>query len=183
VTGEGYAPRGEILKDGKPIAKNPVLETMAWASVLCNESSIHEEGGAWKLTGDPTEGALLPFAAKIGLSAEAEQAAFPRTKMIPFESEHKFMATLHDSVLFVKGAPDVIINYCNCQELSDGSQAPLERKFWKEKNEEIASKGQRVLALACLKNGSIDEVDLTPERLTRELVLLGTCRDHRSAPR
>jgi hypothetical protein len=49
VTGEGYAPRGEILKDGKPIAKNPVPETMARASVLCNESSIHEEGGAWKL--------------------------------------------------------------------------------------------------------------------------------------
>ena len=173
VTGEGYAPRGEILKDGKPAAKNPVLETMARASVLCNESSIHEEGDAWKLTGDPTEGALLPFAAKVGLSAEAEQAAFPRTNMIPFESEHKFMATLHDSLLFVKGAPDVIINYCDRQELSDGTQAPLDRKFWEKKNEEIASKGQRVLALACLKNGKIDEVDLTPERLTRELVLLG----------
>jgi magnesium-transporting ATPase (P-type) len=173
VTGEGYAPQGEILKDGQPIAKNPVLETMARASVLCNESSIHEEGGVWKLTGDPTEGALLPFAAKVGLSAEAEQAAFPRTNMIPFESEHKFMATLHNSLLFVKGAPDVIINYCNRQELSDGTQAPLDRKFWEEKNEEIASKGQRVLALACLKNGSIDEVNLTPEGLTRELVLLG----------
>jgi magnesium-transporting ATPase (P-type) len=173
VTGEGYAPRDEILKDGKPVAKNPVLETMARASVLCNESSIHEDGGAWKLTGDPTEGALLPFAAKVGLSAETEQAAFPRTNMIPFESEHKFMATLHDSVLFVKGAPDVIINYCNRQELSDGSQTPLDRKFWEKKNEEIASKGQRVLALACLKNGSIDEANLTPEGLTRELVLLG----------
>ena len=132
VTGEGYAPRGEILKDGKPIAKNPVLETMARASVLCNESSIHEDGGAWKLTGDPTEGALLPFAAKVGLSAEAEQAAFPRTNMIPFESEHKFMATLHDSLLFVKGAPDVVINYCDRQELSDGTQPPRSKILGEE---------------------------------------------------
>jgi magnesium-transporting ATPase (P-type) len=173
VSGEGYAPRGEILKDGKPVAKNPVLETMARASVLCNESSIHEDSGTWKLTGDPTEGALLPFAAKVGLSVEEEQTAFPRTNMIPSESEHKFMATLHDSLLFVKGAPDVVINYCNRQELSDGTQAPLDREFWEKKNEEIASNGQRVLALACLKNGQIDEVNLTPEGLTRELVLLG----------
>jgi magnesium-transporting ATPase (P-type) len=173
VTGEGYAPRGEILRDGQPVSKNPVLETMARASLLCNESSIHEEGGVWKLTGDPTEGALLPFAAKVGLSAEEERAAFPRTNMIPFESEHKFMATLHDSILFVKGAPDVVINYCSCQELSDGTQAPLDRKFWEQKNEEIASEGQRVLALACLKNGSINEANLTPEGLTRELALLG----------
>ena len=126
---------------------------------------------------------MLPFAAKVGLSAEDERAAFPRTNMIPFESEHKFMATLHDSLLFVKGAPDVIINYCDRQELSDGTQAPLDREFWEEKNEEIASKGQRVLALACLKNASIDEATLTAEGLTKELVLLGPCRDHRSAAR
>ncbi len=173
VTGEGYSPRGEILKDGKPAAKNPVLEAMARASVLCNESSIHEEDGAWKLTGDPTEGALLPFAAKVGLSAETEIATLPRTNMIPFESEHKFMATLHDSLLFVKGAPDVVINYCNRQELSNGIQAPLDREFWSKKNEEIASKGQRVLALARLTDAKIDEATFHAEGLTKELVLLG----------
>ena len=173
VTGEGYSPRGEILKDGKPAAKNPVLEAMARASVLCNESSIHEEDGMWKLTGDPTEGALLPFAAKVGLSAETEIATLPRTNMIPFESEHKFMATLHDSLLFVKGAPDVVINYCNRQELSNGIQAPLDREFWSKKNEEIASKGQRVLALARLTDAKIDEATFHAEGLTKELVLLG----------
>ena len=173
VTGEGYSPKGEVLESGKPAARDPVVEKMARASVLCNESSIHEEEGVWKLTGDPTEGALLPFAAKAGLSAEAETAALPRTNMIPFESEHKFMATLHDSLLFVKGAPDVIMNYCDRQELSDGTQAPLDRAFWEKKNEEIASKGQRVLALAWLENAKIDEATFDAEGLTRELVLLG----------
>ncbi len=76
VTGEGYSPQGEILEGGKPASENPVLEAMARASALCNESSIHEEEGVWKLTGDPTEGALLPFAAKAGLSPEAERPPF-----------------------------------------------------------------------------------------------------------
>jgi magnesium-transporting ATPase (P-type) len=173
VTGEGYSPRGEVLKSGKPAAKDPVLEAMARASVLCNESSIHEDQGVWKLTGDPTEGALLPFAAKAGLSAQAVTAVLPRTNMIPFESEHKFMATLHESLLFVKGAPDVIINYCDRQELSDGTQAPLDRAFWEKKNEEIAIKGQRVLALAWLKDAKIDEATFNAQGLTKELVLLG----------
>ena len=145
---------------------------MARASVLCNESSIHDGQGVWKLTGDPTEGALLPFAAKVGLSAESEVAALPRTNMIPFESEHKFMATLHDSLLFVKGAPDVVINYCNRQALSDGTQTPLDRAFWNKKNEEIASKGQRVLALACRRRQD-RRSHFQSRGLTRELVLLG----------
>ena len=101
------------------------------------------EQGVWTLTGDPTEGALLPFAAKAGLSTEADTAALPRTNMIPFESEHKFMATLHDSLPFVKGAPDVIMNYCDRQELSGGTQAPLDRALsGKRKTRKLPAKAR-----------------------------------------
>jgi magnesium-transporting ATPase (P-type) len=172
VSGDGYSPKGEITQGGTA-ATSPVVETMARASVLCNESSIHEEAGMWKLTGDPTEGALLPFAAKAGLDAVAETAAAPRTNMIPFESEHKFMATAHGPVLFVKGAPDVVMNYCSRQQLDVGSSAPLDRVFWEKKNEEIASKGQRVLALAWLPEAVIDEATFHPAGLSKELILLG----------
>ena len=172
VTGDGYSPKGEIQQGGAPAA-SPVVATMARASILCNESSIHEEDGVWKLTGDPTEGALLPFAAKAGLDAAAETAAAPRTNIIPFESEHKFMATAHGAVVFVKGAPDVMLGYCSRQQLDDGSAAPLDRAFWEKKNEEIASKGQRVLALAWLPDVAIDEAAFTPAGLSRELVMLG----------
>lgn len=172
VSGDGYSPKGEILRDSAP-ATSPVVTTMARASVLCNESSIHEEGGVWKLTGDPTEGALLPFAAKAGLDAAAETAAAPRTNMIPFESEHKFMATAHGSVVFVKGAPDVVMNFCAFQQLDSGQTAPFDRAYWEKKNEEIASKGQRVLALAWLPETTVDEASFHPAGLSRELVLLG----------
>lgn len=172
VSGDGYSPVGEITKDSAP-AKSPVIETMARAALLCNESSIHEEAGIWKLTGDPTEGALLPFAAKAGLDPAAETAAAPRTNVIPFESEHKFMATAHGSVVFVKGAPDVIMNFCSRQQLDSGTAVPVDRAFWEKKNEEIARKGQRVLALAWLPEAVIDEVTFTPAGLSRELILLG----------
>ena len=77
--------------------------------VLCNDAELVQQEGVWKVEGDPTEGALYPFATKIGLERQVEQAAYPRIDVIPFESEHKFMATLHKDaagkeVLLVKGA-------------------------------------------------------------------------------
>lgn len=172
VSGDGYTPKGAVTRDGTP-ASSAVLTEMARASVLCNESSIHEEAGVWKLTGDPTEGALLPFAAKVGLDAAAETAAAPRTNSIPFESEHKFMATAHGKVVYVKGAPDVVLNFCSRQQLESGGAAPIDRGFWEQQNEAIAGRGQRVLALAWLPDAEVDEASFTPSGLRKDLVLLG----------
>ncbi len=173
VTGSGYSPEGGILLDGRPAGDARVITLMARASALCNESDIHEEDGTWKLTGDPTEGALLPFAAKAGVDRAAELAAHPRTNMIPFESEHKFMATLHGSLLFVKGAPDVIFGYCDRQAEAGGDTAPLDLAFWEKQNERIASKGQRVLALAWLPEAEVEEDAFNPSGLACNLILLG----------
>jgi len=177
ITGQGYSPDGEILQSGAAAKPDPVIAKMAIASVLCNESEIFSEDGIWKLTGDPTEGALLPFAAKAGVSREEEIRTAPRTQMIPFESEHKFMATLHEtdgaSVLFVKGAPDVILNFCNRQETSDEIQVPINREYWEKENNRIAAMGQRVLALAWLPHAKVHPSAFTPKELSRELILLG----------
>src|SRR5262245_1625589 len=97
VTGDGYAPTGELKKDGTVAGDEPVLTLMGRVSMLCNDAELFQRDGAWKVEGDPTEGALYPFAIKLGMDREAEQAAFPRIDAIPFESEHKFMATLHQS--------------------------------------------------------------------------------------
>src|SRR5262249_57236604 len=125
ITGNGYAPEGEVKKDGKPADKEPVLDLMGRVSMLCNDAELFEQDGAWKVEGDPTEGALYPFATKLGMKRQAEQAAFPRIDAIPFESEHKFMATLHKSadgkeLLFVKGAPEVILEHCDRQQTAGG---------------------------------------------------------------
>ncbi|HEY1302693.1 MAG TPA: HAD-IC family P-type ATPase [Vicinamibacterales bacterium] len=111
VTGDGYAPSGEIKKDGTAVRAEPVLTLMGRVCLLCNDAELRQQDGAWKVEGDPTEGALDPFAIKLGMDRQAEQAAFPRIDAIPFESEHKFMATLHRSAegrpaLLIKGAPE-----------------------------------------------------------------------------
>src|SRR5215831_6114325 len=95
VTGNGYAPEGEIRKDGAPADKDPVLGLMGRVAMLCNDAELVEDNGGWKVRGDPTEGALYPFATKLGMDRRVEQAASPRIDVIPFESAHKFMATLH----------------------------------------------------------------------------------------
>ena len=129
ITGDGYAPEGEVQKDGKPAGKDPVLELMGRVSMLCNDAELFQQEGVWKVEGDPTEGALYPFATKLGMDRQAEQSAYPRIDAIPFESEHKFMATLHKTadgkeMLLVKGAPEVILDHCDRQQTVAGQQAP-----------------------------------------------------------
>ena len=77
VTGEGYAPEGEVREGGKPAGEEPVLRLMGRVSMLCNDAELLRQDGVWKVEGDPTEGALYPFGSKLGLEREAEQAAAP----------------------------------------------------------------------------------------------------------
>jgi magnesium-transporting ATPase (P-type) len=129
VTGEGYAPEGKVLREGEVAGEDTVLELMGRVSMLCNDAELRQEEGAWKVEGDPTEGALYPLGTKLGLQRPAEQTAYPRIDAIPFESEHRFMATLHQEatgkqLLLVKGAPEVILDHCDRQAVSGGQTIP-----------------------------------------------------------
>jgi len=117
-------------------------QQLARAALLCNDAAAHEEDGAWKVVGDPTEAALVTFAMKAGLQPFREYAEWPRLDEIPFESEHRFMATLHHApdgshAIFVKGAPERVLEMCE-----DGREA------WQARTEALAREGMRVLALA-----------------------------------
>jgi calcium-translocating P-type ATPase len=178
ITGNGYAPEGEVKKDGKPAGKKGVLDLMGRVSMLCNDAELFEEDGTWKVEGDPTEGALYPFATKLGMDRQTEQAASPRIDAIPFESEHKFMATLHKSadgkeLLFVKGAPEVILGHCDRQQTADSEPKPLDRAHFLSASDKLAGQGERVLALAWLENPGVKAGSLAPADLPRNLVLLG----------
>jgi magnesium-transporting ATPase (P-type) len=147
VTGGGYAPEGDVRREGQRIGKEPVLELMGRVSILCNDAELFHEEGKWKVEGDPTEGALYPFAQKLGMDRVAEAAAMPRIDVIPFESEHKFMATLNRSasgeeMLLVKGAPEVILDHCDRQQTADGP-APLDRDRFEKAGDRLAAQGLR----------------------------------------
>ncbi|HQR53731.1 MAG TPA: HAD-IC family P-type ATPase [Burkholderiales bacterium] len=178
VSGNGYAPDGEIKQGGEPAQKNRILELLGRNSLLCNDAELFLAEGVWKVEGDPTEGALYPFATKIGMKREDEQNAYPRIGAIPFESEHKFMATLHKGadgkdVLFVKGAPEVIMAACDRQQLADGTTAPIDREHFQKVSDKLAGQGERVLGLAWIENPGVNAGSISPADLPQNLVLIG----------
>jgi magnesium-transporting ATPase (P-type) len=177
ITGDGYAPAGEVLIDGRPAGKDPALELMGRVSLLCNDAELFQHEGVWKVEGDPTEGALYPFASKLGMERQAEQNANPRIDAIPFESEHKFMATLHKAaggrtILLVKGAPEVILAHCDRQQAGAVAQ-PLDGAHFMQVSDQLAGDGERVLGLAWLEGPAVNAGNLTAADLPKNLVLLG----------
>ncbi|MDA8086714.1 MAG: cation-transporting P-type ATPase [Nitrospiraceae bacterium] len=156
VSGAGYAPSGKILKvDSQADASgSTALTECLRAGLLCNDSTLIEKNGRWKVHGDPTEGALIVSAIKGGLSAVAEQKQLPRIDAIPFESQHQYMATLHDKVadnpriVYVKGSTESVLERCSSLLNSDGQTTSLDKGRILTVIESMATKGLRVIAFA-----------------------------------
>jgi len=154
VTGTGYVPRGDILREDHAVtlADDPLLATIVRGGLLCSDARLRMVDGDWRIAGDPTEGALVALAMKAGLNPEDEVRQRPRADVIPFEAEHRFMATLHRdadgaSEIFVKGAPERLLSMCAHQRTPDGNE-PIDTTYWQRRMEEIAAHGERIIALA-----------------------------------
>ncbi len=178
VTGVGYEPVGLFLRDGAEVhpEDHPVLSAITRAALLCNEAELRQNVDQWSMEGDPTEGALLTMAVKGGLDLDFERKSSPRTDIIPFESEHRFMATLHHDheghgFVYVKGAPERVLEMCGGQRGHDGDE-PLDPGYWRATAEQIASRGQRVLAIA-YRNADEEHRELRYADVESGLSLLG----------
>ncbi len=173
VQGAGYAPVGAIDS-----ADHAALAPLLQAAALCNDAHLASVDGAWTLTGDPTEGALLTLAMKGGLQPAPLRQASSRVDVVPFESDYRYMATLHanpsgtGTVAWVKGAPERLLAHCSHVLQADGAQAPLDAAQWHDAVEAQARQGRRVLALAC-KTLPADQVRLDHADVAHGLVLLG----------
>jgi magnesium-transporting ATPase (P-type) len=178
VTGTGYSPEGifQIEDQGVSLAEYPVLYEMSRGALLCNDAILRKDKAEWFVDGDPTEGALISFAMKAGLDPDVENKSYPRSDIIPFESEHRFMATLghdHDGngYIYVKGAPERILEMCDTQ-LGRGQSESLDLNYWHGKTNEIASRGQRVLALA-VRHVATNHRELIYKDVEKKLILVG----------
>lgn len=155
ITGSGYAAKGEIVLDEKNIsAENfPALINTLYCGLLCNDSGLEEVEGEYKIQGDPTEVALIVAAMKSGLTKENCEKKYSRLDIIPFESEHQIMATLHewdeDNKIFIKGSIEKVLERCASMMDRNGKEIPIETEPIIQKAEELAGKGLRVLAFAC----------------------------------
>lgn len=174
VEGEGYSSSGRIVAvDLKVPAESADsgLQMLLEAGVLCNDARLRERDGTWAVEGDPIEGALLALGARGGVRPEGGAT---RIDVVPFESEHRFMATLDQAedggrTVHVKGAPERLLELCRT-ERSGGGERPLDREAWRGRIEAMARSGLRVLAFAAANH---DRTRLDQTRIGEGLALLG----------
>jgi Ca2+-transporting ATPase len=180
VSGEGWSTDGRIrTTDGSPLPGT--LDEALLAMALCSDAVLRD--GA--VVGDPTEGALVVLAEKGGIDVTALREERPRIREIPFDSDHKFMATFHHWIdgrgrvivrCFVKGAPDVLGARADRYLGGDGVRAldDAARDRYDTANTTLAARGMRVMAVG-VEDFPAADFDPTgdPKRLLDRLVLVG----------
>ena len=168
VSGIGYAPNGEIERDGARLNELPApLHDLLTIAVLCNDAVVRLEQNIWTITGDPTEAALVVAAEKANLSSQELRSHHARLDVIPFESDSKFMATLNtidgETHILLKGAPETVLERCTL------TGAELRRI-----NEAVATygrQGMRVIAFAHKKGVTAQQIE--PESVRTGLQFAG----------
>lgn len=149
------ANRDYIVNDDLQLTHHHDLETALTSAVLCNDAELHHYGASYEASGDPVDAALMMLGLRLKFDAYLLREKIPRTDLIPYETEHKFMATLHHDhegkgFIYVKGAPEIILKKCKEQQV-DGKFMPIDRHYWQSNIERLASLGQRVIAIATHK--------------------------------
>ena len=167
VSGTGYEPRGSFTEHGVPIEPPAALRLLLRAAVLASDAQVVRapDGDGWHVKGDPTEGALIVAAAKLGVHKTEEDSACPRLGEIPFTSETKRMTTLHRvgdaTVIYSKGAPEIILNACTAQ-LADTGDVTLDdagRHAIRAQARALAGEALRVLAVAYKPDATLADAD------------------------
>jgi magnesium-transporting ATPase (P-type) len=178
VRGVGYGPEGELTLSAavdNDAGRLTVL-TLVRTGLLCSNAQVHRSSDAWTVNGDPMEGALVALAAKAGLHPGNIRSEWPRLDEIPFDAQHRFMATLHDApygekVILVKGAPESVLEMCT-QQADGHAGVPLDHALWTERIAAAAAEGERVLGFA-MKPAPDSMTRLSFRDVERGLVFLG----------
>ncbi len=201
VTGSGYSPYGDFLLDGQKVNPNdfPSLNTTLWVGVLNNDAELElaqaDDGTAYRMIGDPTEGSILVAAAKAKIYSPDLSGSYPRRNEVPFDSVRKRMITVHQvenpqiedvspiydlekrgqKVVVIKGAPDVVLDLCSSYTAVDDTNIPLDdatRIKILAANDEMTGEALRVLGLAYRVTPELPE-EADTEALEKDLIFAG----------
>ena len=177
ITGKGHTLKGEFQEDGQAIDLEayPAVRTALWVGALNNDSELtisgtSEEEQTYRVSGDPTEGALVVAAAKAGALPRPLNHAYPRVHEVPFDSERKRMITVHKIresapddfspfyhhetsmyVVAIKGAPDMVLDLCTHYQRMEDTPVPLteeQRMRILAANDQMTQEALRVLGVA-----------------------------------
>ncbi len=189
VGGSGYEPTGELTAqdDGDDdVAALEASASLIRSGLLCNDAHLRQAGGQWIVDGDPMEGALVALAMKAGLNPEHVRAEWPRTDEIPFDAQHRFMATRHTAAtgtrgtphphgnaIFVKGAPEALLAMCAEQAHASGTSSPLDTAYWSNRIARAAAEGERVLGFAMKVPPPSPQSNVTFSDVENGMIFLG----------
>ena len=179
VTGSGYEPVGVFKRGEKEININDQKNILALCrgALLCNDATLTNSKKGWHVEGDPMEGALVSLAIKAGFEQDFTRKQLSRLDEIPFDAEHRFMATLHHDhekgakFMIIKGAPEQVIAMCNFERHNTGDH-PINSAYWHTYTDQLATQGERVLAIA-VKPFKADTSSLVFDDAKSGLILLG----------
>ncbi len=201
VTGKGHMLRGDFLSDGKSVDLEayPAVRTALWVGALNNDSELIISGASddeqtYRMTGDPTEGALVVAAAKAGALPRPLHRAYPRVQEVPFDSERKRMITVHEIgtstpddfspfyhhetsgyVVAIKGAPDVVLELCTHYQRMDDTSAILteqQRMRILNANDQMTQEALRVLGVAYRVSSEMPDMQ-NLEKLEEGMIFVG----------
>jgi magnesium-transporting ATPase (P-type) len=165
---------GPFPEGGSPDA-GYVLNALS-PGVLCSKCVLGDNGGREGEIGNPTELSILRAAYFSGIDIPDLKEVSPIVAEVPFSSEYKFMATIHDTgdadnyTCYVKGAPDRMVMLCKNQAIGGviDNVEPCDTNYWIEKIAILSSHGLRVLALC---RAEIPKSTVSPgENLGQEFV-------------
>jgi Ca2+-transporting ATPase len=202
ITGSGYTPEGEFMVDGKVV--NPAdyqgALTALWVATLNNDAELEVTGSSdgrqtYRMVGDPTEGALIVAATKVGARAKDLNEAYPRLQEVPFDANRKRMVTVHalenpraedispfddqeqtqGYAVAIKGAPDIVLDLCSSYQNMGDNPVELDeaqRMRILAANDSLTQDALRVLGVAykvVLELPDPEDV----EALERNLIFVG----------
>lgn len=201
ITGKGHTLRGEFQENGSTVALDefPGVRTALWAGALNNDAELTFSGATdeeqtYRMTGDPTEGALIVAAAKAGALPRPLNHAYPRVEEVPFDSERKRMITVHQVrestpedfspfyqhetsgyLVVIKGAPDVVLDLCTHYQRMDDTHSPLteeQRMRVLKANDQMTQDALRVLGVAYRVSQSMPVME-DLEKLEEGMIFVG----------
>ena len=179
VEGSGYEPKGDIRDaSGEVVNDHDQIKLLMTIASLCNDANLIRENDTYKITGDPTEGAMLTFSEKWNINQENLNEKHPRLEEIPFDSTRKMMTTFHEmdgkNYGYTKGAPDIVIDKCS-KTLVNGEIVDFTDDLKKkalEVNTSLASQALRVMAYSFKPVETLD-TEITSENIEHDMVFVG----------
>jgi Ca2+-transporting ATPase len=157
VSGEGLETKGEFVREKQTLdpEEQPLLKAALEVGVLCNNAALQpKDSNESRVVGDPMEVALLVAGAKAGLRREELLDRLPEVREEAFDPDLKMMATVHktngDYRYAVKGAPEAVLEASSriVTESGEKEMSDRDRNSWRERSNELAAQGLRILALA-----------------------------------